>query len=124
MNKTIKNAWEWTKEHEKEIIIATCAGVAAICGVILFKNSKNPAVTAIKKAFSSEWRPEKLNILDLGVGKLGDAMKYPDGTVELWLDDVPLADMGALGDAITDQISDISGNNGVWALLSVKPNNG
>lgn len=123
MKETIKNAWEWIKEHKKEIAIAACTGVMAIGGTILFKNCKEAA--AIRKALSTVKdcaRPEKVNIIDLGVGKLDDALRYSDGTVELWLDNVPLADMGTLGDAITAQIPGIPGDNNVWALLSVKPN--
>lgn len=123
MNKKIRNAWEWTKEHKGEIIVAVGASVITACGVVLFKNHKESV--AIRKALStvkdSSW-PEKLNILDLGVGKLDDAMRYQDGTVELWLDNIPLYDMGTLGDAITAQIPGIPGDNNVWALLSVKPN--
>lgn len=123
MNETIKTARKWIKEHKKEITITLCVGVTTICGVILFKNSKKPAVMDVKKTFEDELWPEKLNIPDLGIGKLDDIMKYPNGTVELWLDNIPLADLGNLGDAIADQIPDIPGDNNVWALLSVKPNN-
>lgn len=122
MNEKIMNAWEWAKEHKSEIIVAGCAAIVGGCGVVLYKNRQ--ASLAIKKALSTvkdDWKPEKLDILDLGVGKLDDAMKYPDGTVELWLDNIPLKDMGALGDAITAQIDGIPGDNNVWALLSVKP---
>lgn len=122
MNEKIKNAWEWTKEHKSEIGIAVCATAATVCGVILFKNHKHSVdIPQAFKSVEDNWRPERLKIVDLGVGKLDDAMRYPDGTVELWMDNIPLADMGTLGDAITAQIPGIPGDNNVWALLSVKP---
>ena len=123
MNKKIENAWEWIKEHKGEILIATGATVITACGIGL--HNKHRANVMIRKALSTSKDciyPEKLNILDLGIGKLDDAMRYSDGTVELWLDNIPLYDMGALGDAITAQIPGIPGDNNVWALLSVKPN--
>lgn len=123
MNEKIKKVWEWTKDHQREIVIAACTGVVAIGGTILFKNRKEAAI--IQKALSTVKdcdRPETVNIIDLGVGKLDDALRYSNGAVELWLDDIPLADLGTLGDAITTQIDGIPGDNKVWALLSVKPN--
>lgn len=122
MNAKVKNAWEWTKEHKKEVALGACAVVVTACGVILFKNRQHSV--DIKQAFKSvsDWRPEKLET-DLGVGKLDDAMRYPDGMVELWMDDIPLKDMGTLGDAIAAEIPDVPGDSTVWALLAVKPNN-
>ena len=122
MNEKIMNAWEWVKDHKSEVAIAGCAAIVGGCGVVLYKNRQ--ASLAIMKTFSTIndiTRPDKIDILDLGVGKLDGAMRYSDGTVELLLDNIPLKDMGALGDAITTQIDGIPGDNNVWALLSVKP---
>lgn len=121
MNEKIMNAWEWVKDHKSEIAIAGCAAIVGGCGVVLYKNRQ--ASLAIRKTIDAykSHQPEKINISDLGLGKLDDAIKYPNGTVELWLDDIPLKNMGALGDAITAQIEGIPGDNNVWALLSVKP---
>jgi hypothetical protein len=121
MNEKIMNAWEWVKDHKSEVAIAGCAAIIGGCGVVLYKNRQ--ASLAIRKTIDAykSHRPEKIEIIDLGLGKLEDAIKYPNGTVELWLDDIPLKDMGALGDAITAQIDGIPGDNNVWALLSVKP---
>ena len=126
MNEKIKKAWEWTKEHKKEIALGACAAVVTACGIVLVKNSRYD--TEIKsmlddaKNASKNWRPEKLNVSDLGVGKLDDVMRYPNGVVELMVDNIPLYDMGALGDAIASEIPDIPGDNNVWALVSIKPN--
>jgi hypothetical protein len=121
MNEKIMNAWEWVKDHKSEIAIAGCAAIIGGCGVVLCKNRQ--ASLAIRKTIDAykSHQPEKIDISDLGLGKLEDAIKYPNGTVELWLDDIPLKNMGALGDAITAQIDGIPGDNNVWALLSVKP---
>ena len=123
MNEKINKVKVWIEEHKREIVIAAGAAVVTVGGIILFKNHKEATnvVEALTKS-SNDWRPEKLNITDLGVGELGDAMRYSNGTVELWLDNIPLNDMGTLGDAIAAQIPDIPGDNNVWALLSVKPN--
>lgn len=127
MNKKIEKAWEWIKEHKKEIGIGALGVAATIAGVIVFKKQIDPetVMNRIKYANTpkkvSIW-PKKLDIIDLGVGALDDAMVYEDGIVELWMDQIPLSDMGDLGEAILGNIPDLDPNASVWALMSINPN--
>ena len=123
MNEKMKNAWEYIKEHKVQIGIAALATVG---GVIWWKNRShltlmNVAQNIDKPEKLDIW-PKKLDVADLGIGALDDAMRYKDGSVELWMDQISLSDMGALGEAIGNNIPDLPENSSVWALMCVKPN--
>ena len=123
MKEKIKNAWEWTKDHKKQIGLAVAT---TVCGVGLWKNRNHltfmNAVQNIDKPKEIDIWPKKLDLIDLGIGALDDAMRYKDGSVVLWMDQIPLSDMGNLGEAICDNIPDLPGNSSVCALMCVKPN--
>lgn len=126
MNKKIENAWEWVKDHKLEIgISALCVATTVVCGVVI-KKQLDPEVIMnnIKKANQpkkmSIW-PKKLDIVDLGVGALDDAMVYENGVVELWMDQIQLSDMGALGESLREHFPELS-DASVWTLMSINPN--
>ena len=126
MKNKMENMRNWIEEHKVEIGIGTlCVATTVVCG-ILIKKQLDPEVIMnnIKKANQpkkmSVW-PKKLDIVDLGVGALDDAMVYDNGVVELWMDQIPLSDMGALGESLRDHFPELS-DASVWALMSINPN--
>lgn len=126
MNNKIQNAWNWVKDHKVEIGIGTLCLATAVTGVVVFKKQIDPDVVMKRIKNTNEpkkvsfW-PKMLGACDLGVGECTDALAYENGSVELWLDDVSLNDMGELGEAIRDHFPDL-GDGNVWALLNVRPN--
>lgn len=125
MNEKIKKIKVWMEEHKKEIVITAGAAVMTVGGIILFKNHKY--VADIKKALTSsgKWRPEQLYLEDVGIGRVDNALLYPNGCIEMMMDDIPLSDMGELGDTLFDHFNPTNGvskDSKVWALLSIKPN--
>lgn len=126
MKKKIKNAWEWTKEHKKEIGLGALAVITTVGGVVLFKKFNNPANGCIvehKIAKVSDVWSKQLYINDIGVGALDDAKLYEQGCIELWMDDIPLTAMGELGETIWEHFENegITKDSEVWALLDVSP---
>jgi hypothetical protein len=118
MNEKIKNAWEFVKEHKKEFAIAA---VTVIGGVILIKSVSKPECTKNIGHFTIH-KPEK-NLPDLGVGVVGDVIQYDDAVTEIWMDHIPLSDMGKLGEAIRENFPDIPDDYETWALLNIhEPN--
>ena len=123
MNQKIKNAWEWIKDHKVVVIeLGVCAVAAIIGGIVLHNEIKHVNLVKYIKDSTPDFKPpENLNISDIGVGEIDGVFRYNDGIVELWLDKIPLTDMGKLGEAIADKIPDIPANPNAWALLSIKP---
>lgn len=125
MNKKMENMRNWIEDHKYEIGIgALCVATTAVCAVLI-KKQLDPEVIMnnIKKANQpkmSIW-PKKLDIVDLGVGALDDAMVYDNGVVELWMDQITLSDMGKLGESLRDNFPELS-DASVWALMSINPN--
>lgn len=114
MNEKIKNAWEFIKGHKK--VIAGTA-ITVIGGVVLFKSlPKNKCTEHVVHLTNP--KPEKI-LPDFGVGVVQDVLQYEDHITEIWMDHIPLADMGKLGEAIRDNIPDIPENYEVWALLNL-----
>lgn len=127
MNNKIKNVKVWIEEHKKEIGIGALAVITTVGGVVLFKKFGIPA-NAMGDAKSTctnktnVW-PKQLYISDIGVGFVDDAQFYQPGHIELWMDDIPLTEMGELGESIIDHFYNegITKESEVWALLSVRP---
>lgn len=127
MNEKINRVQEWIKEHKKEIGIGALAVITTVGGVVLFKKFGVSANTMsdVKNVDSSKanvW-PKQLYISDIGVGFIDDAQFYQPGHIELWMDDIPLTEMGELGESIIDHFVNegITKDSEVWALLSVRP---
>lgn len=126
MNNKTKNAWSWVKEHKVEIGIGALCVATTVAGVAVFKKQIDPEV--IMKRIKNTSKPKKTSIWpkvldarDLGVGECNDVLAYENGSVELWMDNVSLSDMGKLGEVIRDHFPDL-GDGNVWALMNIRPN--
>ena len=121
MNKEIKKAWGFVKEHKKIILI--CSGVVILGSLGLYGVNKiKPSYRTVfgKTTFKSGMDCNKTILPNLGVGDLGDAVKYDGGTVELWLDNLTLDDIGKLGEGIINNIPNVSKDSKIWALLDIR----
>lgn len=109
--------FEWIKEHKTEILIAT--GTIVLGGLCVYGVSKKtPKVDSTStKIFAG---PEHLKLTGFDVGVCDDVLKYNDGSVELWLDNVKLEQIGELGGEITKRIPELPENSNVWALLCIR----
>lgn len=121
MKEKLNKAKEYAKEHLGEILIVTGAtSIAIIGGVSAYKACKKVPSIDI-----SDIKFEENNITkifpDLGVGVVEDAMRYTDDrkTVELWLNDLSISDLGKLGDGIKNGIKDIPENAKAWVLINI-----
>lgn len=110
---------EWIKEHKTEILIVT--GTAVLGGLCVYgvTKKKTPKVdtSALTNAFV---KPEHLKLEGFDVGVCDDVLKYNDGGVELWLDNIKLEQMGDLGGEIMKRVTDLPENPNVWALLCIR----
>jgi hypothetical protein len=116
------NAIEWIKEHKWKILIAGSSIVLG--GLGLYAISKKAGYKiSVEQSLDTKtniFKAERLNVIDLGVGALDDAIRYNDGTVELWLDNIRLDELGQLGEGINDNIPGLPENANVWALLCIR----
>lgn len=109
----------WMKEHEVEICYVVGVGSALVlgagCGYLFGKMPKAKPITIDDNTVDKMKR-----ILPVfNVGKLEEAIRYSDGTVELWADKIQLSDLGNLGAEITERITDLPENPSVWALMCI-----
>lgn len=114
----LKKAWEWTVDHNSEIIGIS---LPIISGVVLFALAKHVAKSA---TVSNHVEHEYCLMPKLGGGKCSDIKIYSNGGVELWLDELKLSEMGTLGEDIMNHVNNISPlpeNAKVWALLTIYP---
>ena len=120
MNDKVKNAWVWVKDHKTEIAITS---MIAVCGVILHKTNEH--ANQVKNFLSGLGTGTKtfkyLDISDIGIGTVDTVVRHKDGMIELWMDNVPLTDMGKLGEAISEKIPDLPANPIARILLTIKP---
>lgn len=115
-------AVEWFKEHKWEILVAGSTIVLGGLGIYAISKKAGHRIS-IEQALDTEtdvFASKKMYLTDIGVGALDDAIRYNDGTVELWLDNVKLDELGKLGEGITENISDLPENANVWALLCIR----
>ena len=110
--------FEWIKEHKMELLIA--AGTVALGGICLYKCSNTKSKIELGTSSKPSIGPKKIPLTCFGVGACDDALKYNDGTVELWLDNINLDQMGDLGDEIANCIPELPENPNVWALLCIR----
>lgn len=108
----------WVKDHKWEIIgaAALVAGAFGV-GYVLQRNASAKTVTIDIPA--NPLKPEHLKVTDWAVGKLDDIMKYDNGAYELWMDEVPIEDMGKLGEEILNNCT--TQGRTAWILLEVHP---
>ena len=121
MNKKIEKVWVFVKEHKKEILIGS--GIAILGGFGLYKATryKPSCKCSIGKSLLESVNDCRETITpDLGVGTLGDAFKYDGGTIELWMDNLNIEDLGKLGEGIVNNIPDVPKDAKVWALLDIR----
>lgn len=111
MNK-VKEFWN---EHKKEIVLTAAAVVG---GIVLVKTGAK--YVKFVKSNAALPNPEGF-IPAIDVGVVGDYARYERGDVELWMDNMPLADMGKLGEEIAEKVPDLPENPIVWALLNIRP---
>ena len=114
MKEKLNGAWEWIKDHKKEIAITAATVVG---GVVLYKTG-----VKFKQAMKDTLplpNPDKF-IPEFSEGECTDFARYNDGAVELWLDNMPLSMFGELGEEIYDQIPDMPENPVVWALINIR----
>ena len=111
----LKKVWAWTVDHNSEIIEIS---LPIISGVVLFALAKHVAKSA---TVSNHVGHEHCLMPKLGGGECSDITTYLNGTVELWLDEVKLSEMGTLGEDIVNHISPLPENAKVWGLLSIYP---
>ena len=109
---------EWIKEHKVEILAAT--GVAVLGGLCVYGVSKKKPKIDMSALNNICIGPEHLKLDGFDVGVCDDVLKYDDGCVELWLDNVKLEQMGDLGGEIVKRVTDLPENPNVWALLCVR----
>ena len=110
----------WMKEHEVEICYVVGVGSALVlgagCGYLFGKIPKAKPIVIDDNPVDKVKR-----ILPVfNVGELEDALRYSDGTVELWTDKIQLSDLGNLGAEITERITDLPENPSVWALMCIR----
>ena len=115
MNNKMKNAWEFVKENKKKIIFGAAAVVG---GFILFKTGAK--YVKIAKAITPLPNPEGFTP-EIGVGEVVDFARYDSGSVDLWMDKIPLADMGKLGEEIVEKVPDLPENPIVWSVMNIRP---
>lgn len=92
----IKNAWNWVKEHKKEIAIAGAISVvSAVGGIVLYKKFGRIDV-------ANDWQLPKLNISDVDIDS---NVRRHDGAIEVFIyEDFPLAAMGKFGEYLAENI--------------------
>lgn len=119
MEKKPNKVKAWVKEHDVEIGVATCIGVSFVAGIAYgYFFGRMPKVKPI--AVDENTVNKVKHILPVfNVGKLEDALRYDTGTIELWVKEIPLEDLGNLGAEITEQIMDLPDNAKVWTLMSI-----
>lgn len=115
-------AIEWIKEHKKDILVTGITAVVGGLGLyyISKKMPKCKNIGSATESLTDTFKSEILNVIDIGVGALDDAVKYNNGTVELWLDNLRIDELGDLGEAITNNVPDLPENANVWALLCIR----
>lgn len=125
MNEKIKNKFEWVKNHKKGVIIAGLATVGTVVGgIFLYKNNYYVNVGKFIDNWGSARKvADKVTVSALGTCKVNDIIRYETGTIEMFLDNIPLAEMGKLGEDIIEKIPNLPDNANVWALLSIKDGN-
>lgn len=115
MKEKLNGAWEWIKDHKKEIAITAATVVG---GIVLYK-------TGVKfKEFvkSNGPLPNPDNFIpEFSEGECTDFARYANGdTVELWLDNMPLSMFGELAEEIYDQVPDMPENPVVWSIVNIR----
>lgn len=109
---------EWIKEHKTEILIAT--GTVVLGGLCIYGVTKKTPKVDTSALATTFVKPEHLKLEGFDVGVCDDVLKYNDGGVELWLDNVKLEQMGQLGEEIVKRVTDLPENPNVWALLCIR----
>ena len=111
-----KEAWNWTKEHKKGIILSV---VTVVGGVVLYKAGASYVERVVKPNMPLP-NPEGF-VPEIDVGVVGDYARYPGGVVDLWMDKVRLGDMGKLGEELVEQIPDLSENSTMFMITNIFP---
>ena len=119
MEKKPNKVKEWLQENKEELCMAAYVGatfaVGIGCGYLFGKMPKAKSITIDDNPVDAMKR-----ILPVfNVGKLEEAIRYSDGTVELWADKIQLSDLGNLGAEIAERITDLPENPSVWALMCI-----
>lgn len=116
----VKEVKEWLQENKEELCVAACIvatfAVGIGCRYLFGKIPKAKPIVIDDKPVDTVKR-----ILPVfNVGELEDAIRYSDGTIELWTDKIQLSDLGNLGAEITERITDLPENPSVWALMCIR----
>lgn len=115
----------WFKENKTKILV--CVGTAAVGGLAIYAVGKTvPALTIKSTTFKTEDASKFKTNFDPGlvIGEVGDAIKYKDGNVELWMDKIKLSELGQLGEDIAAKIPEANENSYVWALMNIYDSEG
>lgn len=120
MKDKFKKAWEYMKEHRTEILLVGGAIVAtSALGAAWFKGRTVKVLVDDPTVLDKASKPVKV-LPKLGNWKVDDVLQYNDGTIELWLDNLSLDDIGELGEEIVSKIPNVPTNSKVWALMSIR----
>lgn len=115
MKEKMKNAWEWVKDHKKEIAITAAVVVG---GIVTYKTGvkfKN-----LVKAIKPLPNPDNF-IPEFSEGICTDFARYGNNDcVEVLLDNMPLSMFGELAEELYDQIPDLPENPVVWSIVNIR----
>jgi hypothetical protein len=120
-NNKLNKVKTFIEEHKKEIIILASGtillGVGIVIGKKLFSTTEINIV--LEKAKESLTPPSELNV-DLAVGEVTHSCLYKNGTVEMMVENVNIADLGKCGEELIEKIPGVSTDDMVWMLMDIK----
>ena len=118
MKQKMKKVVNYIKEHKTEIIVGS--GVTILGGICAHKIYKADKGTKCIKT-NNILKVEHITDVDLGVGKVEDIIRFPEGAIEFWVDNVDIKDVGKLGESMMTNVPDVTADSELWMLTVVKP---
>lgn len=125
MKEKLNKVKAWIKENKTKILIGT--GAAVLGGIAVYAIGKSVPKLDLK---STTLASESLDGVtkhfkpDITIGALDDALQYKDGSIELWMDNIKINELGQLGEEFLGKLPNVNEDSNVWALMCIKnPNN-
>lgn len=123
-NNKLNKVKTFIEEHKKEIIILASGtallGVGFVIGKKLFSTTEiNIVLEKAKSSLPPLTPPSNLDV-DLTIGDVTHACSYNNGTVEMMVENVSIADLGKYGEEILEKVPGVSTDDKVWALIDIK----
>lgn len=118
MKQKLEKAKIFVKEHKKEIVIG--AGVAIIGGVIFVIARKKPKIIdTIQETVKVPYERVKLDIPESLAAKGVTDFSGPGEWLDLWLNDTPISELGALGEELVKHYDFLDPKDTIGGVVTV-----